>query len=119
VRDCPPGVSAFWGAALGYVPGNGNDTMLVSTTGSGPMLLLDEDDRYARGSRAANAQRTGGRGRAAISLGRPTGGLGLSDDADFVVLADTEGNRSAYRPPVAKVTERAGRRRAFDRRQTR
>lgn len=91
VRDIQR-ASTFWCAALGYVPGNGNDTMLVSTSGSGPMLLLDEDDRTHVDLWAANAQEQEAEVERLISHGAQRVDWVYPDDADFVVLADTEGN---------------------------
>jgi catechol 2,3-dioxygenase-like lactoylglutathione lyase family enzyme len=85
--------SAFWGAALGYVAGNGNDAMLVPTNGPGPTLLLDTDDRTHLDLWAANAEEQAAEVHRLVSLGaRRVEDWVYPDDADFVVLADPEGN---------------------------
>jgi catechol 2,3-dioxygenase-like lactoylglutathione lyase family enzyme len=84
--------SAFWGAALGYVPGNGNDAMLVAPGGQGPMLLLDTDDRTHLDLWAA-ADEQEAEVRRLVALGaRQIEDWVYPDDADFVVLADPDGN---------------------------
>lgn len=86
----------FWGQALGYVPQDGQTaedwTMLDPPDGAGPRLALDRSDRthldlYVDGAAAqqAEVERLVGLGAVRVDWTYP-------DDADFVVLADTEGN---------------------------
>jgi catechol 2,3-dioxygenase-like lactoylglutathione lyase family enzyme len=84
--------STFWSAALGYVPGNENPAMLAPKNGNGPLLLLDEDDRTHVDLWAANAEEQQAEVERLISLGAQPVDWVYPDDADFVVLADTEGN---------------------------
>jgi catechol 2,3-dioxygenase-like lactoylglutathione lyase family enzyme len=83
----------FWSKALGYVPKEGRPEFLVSPAGTGPEIHLDEDDRThldlcvdpATSSVGAEVARL-------ISLGATRVEWEYPDHADFVVLADTEGN---------------------------
>lgn len=82
----------FWGQALGYVPTPHNPDFLVDPTGAGPRLHLDEGDRthldlWVEGAaqQAAEVERLVGLGARRVPWSYP-------DDADFVVLADPEGN---------------------------
>lgn len=95
--------AAFWGEALGYVPREAFDDtwgVLVPADGDGPALalMLSETpvqdhprihiDLYADGAaeQAAQIERL-------VSLGAERVDWdSYPDDADFVVLADTEGN---------------------------
>ena len=92
---------AFWTAALDYVPREGDDdtfALLRPRSGSGPNLSLDTMrstaqvpprihlDLYAD-DQAAEVDRLIGLGATEVRWeGRPT-------DADYVILADPEGNR--------------------------
>jgi hypothetical protein len=91
VRDIER-ASTFWSAAVGYASGNGNPAMLGPENGNGPQLLLDEDDRTHVDLWAANAQEQQTEVERLISLGAQRVDWVYPDDADFVVLADTEGN---------------------------
>ena len=92
VRDIDR-ASTFWRAALGYVAGNGNDAMLVPVGGAGPTLLLDTDDRTHMDLWAANAAEQQAEVDRLMSLGaRRVEDWVYPDDADFVVLADPDGN---------------------------
>jgi catechol 2,3-dioxygenase-like lactoylglutathione lyase family enzyme len=85
--------STFWRAALGYVPGHGSDAMLIPEDGAGPFLLLDADDRTHLDLWAADAREQQAEVDRLVSLGaRRVKDWVYPDDADFVVLADTEGN---------------------------
>ena len=84
--------STFWSAALGYQPGNGNEAMLVPGNGVGPMLLLDEDDRTHLDLWAPDARAQQTEVERLIALGATRVDWVYPDDADFIVLADTEGN---------------------------
>jgi hypothetical protein len=71
--------STFWRAALGYVPGHGNDAMLVQENGEGPFLVLDAEDRTHLGPVGGRCARAAGRGRPTYLAGRASSrGLGLS-----------------------------------------
>ena len=83
----------FWSKALGYIPKEGRPEFLVSPDGKGPEIHLDEDDRThldlsvdpAASSVEAEVARL-------ISLGATRLEWEYPHHADFVVLADTEGN---------------------------
>jgi catechol 2,3-dioxygenase-like lactoylglutathione lyase family enzyme len=93
VRDVER-ASTFWRAALGYIPGHGNDAMLVPENGDGPLLLLDAEDRTHLDLWAANAGAQQAEVDRLVSLGAHlVEDWVYPDDADFVVLADTEDNR--------------------------
>lgn len=106
--------AAFWSAALGYVPRDGDDdwTVLVPASGGGPGIALGRSgtpvqehprvhlDLYAddAADQAAQVERL-------IALGAERVDWDLyPQDPDFVVLADTEGNRfcvidTSFEPP--------------------
>jgi hypothetical protein len=93
----------FWSAALGYVPRPDNPDFLTPESGEGPRLHLDETDRThldlwvkrdeydeesdqkAEVVRESEVERL-------LSLGARRVEWDYPPDADFVVLADTEGN---------------------------
>jgi catechol 2,3-dioxygenase-like lactoylglutathione lyase family enzyme len=85
--------AAFWRGALGYVPrGCGNPGALVPDDGEGPALLLDETDGThldlhvpSEPERRAEIERL-------MALGARRVDWVYPDGANFVVLADTEGN---------------------------
>ena len=84
--------AAFWGRALGYVAAPGNPLFLVDPEGQGTRLHLDEDDRThldlwvdGEAEQRAEVQRL-------ISLGATKVDWTYPEDADFVVLADPDGN---------------------------
>jgi catechol 2,3-dioxygenase-like lactoylglutathione lyase family enzyme len=92
VRDVQR-ASTFWQAALGYIPGHGNDALLIPGTGEGPFLLLDREDRTHLDLWAADAREQQAEVERLVSLGaHRVEDWVYPDDADFVVLADTEGN---------------------------
>jgi catechol 2,3-dioxygenase-like lactoylglutathione lyase family enzyme len=92
VRDVQR-ASTFWRAALGYVQGRGNDAMLVPENGEGPFLLLDAEDRTHLDLWAADGREQQAEVDRLVSLGaRRLEDWVYPDNADFVVLADTEGN---------------------------
>lgn len=82
----------FWSKALGYLPRPGKPEFLRPPDG-GPELHLDEDDRThldlaldrAAGDVNTEVDRLVSLGATAVDWEYPEG-------ADFVVLADTEGN---------------------------
>jgi len=82
----------FWSKALGYVPSNGRDAILVPESGEGPILLLDEDDRMHLDLWAANEEEQQTEVERLVSLGARRVDWVYPEGADFVVLADTEGN---------------------------
>jgi hypothetical protein len=84
--------AAFWCAALGYAAGPRNPAILVPENADGPALLLDEGDRMHLDLWAANAQEQQAEIERLISLGAQRVPWTYPADADFVVLADTEGN---------------------------
>jgi len=85
----------FWAAALGYKPSGGNDAILIPRDGvdvGGPALLFDEGDRMHLDLWAANADEQQAEVERLVSLGATRVDWTYPEDADFVVLADTEGN---------------------------
>jgi catechol 2,3-dioxygenase-like lactoylglutathione lyase family enzyme len=84
--------AAFWANALGYAPGSGNPAFLAPESGSGPRLHLDEDDRMHLDLWADDEAEQTAEVERLISLGARRVDWEYPDDADFVVLADTEGN---------------------------
>jgi hypothetical protein len=84
--------AAFWAGALGYRPDPDNPDFLVPADGPGPRLHLDETDRthldlWVSGAAAQRAEVD-----RLIALGATRVDWTYPDGADFVVLADTEGN---------------------------
>lgn len=83
----------FWSKALGYVPRPDNPAFLAPESGDGPRLHLDDDDKThldlwcdrQDSDTAAEVERL-------IALGARRVDWNYPEDADFVVLADTEGN---------------------------
>lgn len=82
----------FWRKALGYVPQPGNPAFLVPASGEGPRLHMDEDDRMHLDLWAADEEEQLAEVERLVSLGARRVDWVYPDDADFVVLADTEGN---------------------------
>jgi catechol 2,3-dioxygenase-like lactoylglutathione lyase family enzyme len=84
---------AFWSKALGYVPREGRPEFLDPATGNGLEIHLDEDDRTHLDlwvdRETSNLETEVAR---LVSLGARHVEWRYPDDADFVVLADTEGN---------------------------
>jgi catechol 2,3-dioxygenase-like lactoylglutathione lyase family enzyme len=83
----------FWSKALGYVPKSDDPAFLAPRSGAGPRLHLDENDRTHLDlwvdRRDSDLQTELER---LISLGARRVDWDYPEDADFVVLADTEGN---------------------------
>jgi hypothetical protein len=83
----------FWARALGYVRRDAESEVLVPPAGhTGPGIVMDEDDQthldlYAdsRAEQLAEVERL-------ISLGATRVEWTYPEGADFIVLADTEGN---------------------------
>jgi catechol 2,3-dioxygenase-like lactoylglutathione lyase family enzyme len=82
----------FWGRALGYVARPGNPAFLVPESGEGPRLHLDEDDRMHLDLWVANEEDQLAEVERLVSLGARRVDWVYPEGADFVVLADTEGN---------------------------
>ena len=83
----------FWSGALGYRTRDGSGgAILVPENGDGPALLLDEDDRTHLDLWAADQEEQRAEVERLIGLGARRVEWVYPDDADFVVLADTEGN---------------------------
>jgi len=85
--------AGFWRSALGYVSQDGAPAFLKPATGQGPEIHLDEEDRthldvwVDRDSSDVEAEVD-----RLIALGAQRVDWDYPDGADFVVLADTEGN---------------------------
>ncbi len=83
----------FWSKALGYVPDPHNPDFLGPESGEGVRLHLDENDRthldlwvnQEESDQQTEVERL-------ISLGAKRVDWVYPEGADFVVLADTEGN---------------------------
>ena len=82
----------FWGAALGYQSGEHNEAILLPRGGSGVALLFDESDRTHLDLWVANAAEQHAEVERLLALGATRVDWVYPDGADFVVLADTEGN---------------------------
>jgi catechol 2,3-dioxygenase-like lactoylglutathione lyase family enzyme len=85
--------SQFWSKALGYLPREDNPAVLAPKTAHGPLVVLDEDDRTHLDLWAANAAEQQSEVERLVSLGaRRVEDWEYPEDADFVVLADPDGN---------------------------
>lgn len=85
--------ATFWRGALGYVfRESGNPGALVSQRGDGPALLLDETDRTHLDLHVTGEEEQQAEVARLISLGAKHIDWVYPDDANFVVLSDTEGN---------------------------
>ncbi len=86
----------FYIKALGYVPRDGqiseDAVILVPKDGNGPALALDKSDRTHLDLYAADAGEQQAEVDRLLSLGAKRVEWDYPADADFVVLADTEGN---------------------------
>jgi hypothetical protein len=82
----------FWCQALGYVAQPDNPAFLAPENGRGPRLHLDEDDRTHLDLWVDRDSDLETEVERLISLGARRVEWTYPDDADFVVLADTEGN---------------------------
>src|SRR5215475_3473478 len=82
----------FWTSALGYTARGAHGAILAPESGDGPFLLLDQDDRTHVDLWAANAAEQQAEVERLIGLGATRVDWEYPEDADFVVLADTEGN---------------------------
>ena len=84
--------TAFWARALGYVRRDDESDVLVPASGTGPGIVMESSDQThldlytdSRAEQLAEVERL-------ISLGATRVDWTYPDDADFIVLADTEGN---------------------------
>ncbi|ADD44744.1 VOC family protein [Stackebrandtia nassauensis] len=82
----------FWKGALGYVALPNNPDFLAPADGNGPRLHLDEDDRTHLDLYAADKREQEAEVERLISLGAKRVDWDYPDGADFVVLADPDGN---------------------------
>jgi catechol 2,3-dioxygenase-like lactoylglutathione lyase family enzyme len=82
----------FWSKALGYAPRSEGSLTLVPRDGDGPAVNLDETDQTHLDLRVANAAEQQAEVERLIALGARRVEWEYPDDANFVVLADTEGN---------------------------
>jgi catechol 2,3-dioxygenase-like lactoylglutathione lyase family enzyme len=87
-----PRAAAFWRAAIGYSSAPGREAMLGPDSGDGPRLHLDEDDRTHLDLWVDGAEEQRAEVERLVSLGATRVEWTYPEDADFVVLADTEGN---------------------------
>ena len=84
--------SQFWKQALGYVASPDNPAFLGPESGDGTRLHLDEEDRMHVDLWAANEEDQLAEVERLISLGAERVEWNYPDNADFVVLADPDGN---------------------------
>jgi catechol 2,3-dioxygenase-like lactoylglutathione lyase family enzyme len=85
--------ATFWRAALGYVPRHPGSTILEPADGAtGQAMNLDENDRTHLDLYVDSAAEQEAEVERLLSMGATRVPWTYPDDADFVVLADTEGN---------------------------
>ena len=84
--------AAFWTQALGYAPGARTPAFLAPQSGDAARLHLDTDDRMHLDLWADDEAEQQAEVERLVSLGATRVDWQYPDDADFVVLADTEGN---------------------------
>src|ERR671915_566399 len=84
--------SEFWSKALGYRPREGRPSVLAPPNGEGPLLWLDEDDRTHLDLWAVDREEQQAEIERLVALGAKRVDWSYPEGADFVVLADTEGN---------------------------
>jgi predicted enzyme related to lactoylglutathione lyase len=84
--------TAFWTQALGYVRRDDESDVLVPASRTGPGIVMEASDQThldlytdSRAEQLAEVERL-------ISLGATRVDWTYPGDADFIVLADTEGN---------------------------
>lgn len=86
----------FWVKAMGYVPRDGHieedSVILVPKDGDGPGIALDRSDRTHLDLYTDSAREQQAEVERLVSLGAERVDWVYPDDADAVVLADTEGN---------------------------
>lgn len=81
----------FWSQALGYARAS-NPDFLVPREGGGPRLHLDETDRTHLDLWAADESEQLAEVERLLALGATRVEWDYPEDADFVVLADPDGN---------------------------
>jgi catechol 2,3-dioxygenase-like lactoylglutathione lyase family enzyme len=103
---------AFWSQALGYDRGS-NPDFLLPLEGGSPRLHLDETDRTHLDLWAANEHEQLAEVERLQALGATCVEWDYPEDADFVVLADPDGNLFCVinTAPLAVEARRAGCRR--------
>jgi catechol 2,3-dioxygenase-like lactoylglutathione lyase family enzyme len=84
--------AAFWMTALGYVRRADNPLILVPPSGNGPALALDQTDRMHLDLYAASGDEQRAEVGRLVAAGATQVPWTYPDDADFVVLADPDGN---------------------------
>jgi catechol 2,3-dioxygenase-like lactoylglutathione lyase family enzyme len=85
--------SEFWRNALGYVPRGEHPGILGPQSGERPLLLLDEEDRTHLDLSVADEAELRAEVERLVSLGaRRVEDWVYPRDANFVVLADPDGN---------------------------
>ncbi|MCF4123101.1 VOC family protein [Antribacter sp. KLBMP9083] len=82
----------FWREALHYAPRSANPDFLCPQRGEGVRLHLDEDDRTHLDLWVDSEEEQRSEIERLISLGATRVDWTYPDGADFVVLADSEGN---------------------------
>ncbi|MEV4350550.1 VOC family protein [Actinoplanes sp. NPDC049596] len=83
--------AAFWGQALGYQPAANPDFLVPSEAGA-PRLHLDENDRTHLDLWAADEQEQLAEVERLLALGATRVEWDYPEGADFIVLADPDGN---------------------------
>lgn len=83
--------AAFWSQALDYRPA-ANPDFLVPAEGEGPRLHLDADDRTHLDLWAVDEAEQRAEIERLLQLGATRVDWNYPEDADFVVLADPDGN---------------------------
>lgn len=84
--------TAFWSAALGYEQQPSNPAFLVPQGAPGARLHLDDEDRTHLDLWADDKDDQLAQVERLVSLGASRVEWDYPDDADFIVLADPEGN---------------------------
>lgn len=84
--------ASFWRSALGYVSDPTNPSFLRPERDGLPRLHLDETDRMHLDLWAADRDEQTAEVERLVSLGARRVEWEYPDDADFVVLADPDGN---------------------------
>jgi catechol 2,3-dioxygenase-like lactoylglutathione lyase family enzyme len=82
----------FWAGALGYVRRPDNAAALAPPDGDGPLLWFDQDDRTHLDVWTVNGEEQQAEVERLVGLGATRVPWTYPEGADFVVLADTEGN---------------------------
>lgn len=84
--------AGFWSQALGYVATPHDPAFLTPGLGEGPRVHLDETDRTHLDLWVDDEQEQRAEVERLVSLGAKPVEWTYPDDADFVVLADPDGN---------------------------